>query len=92
MNDQPIKFIEGPPPSRIRPDTNTKAVGRVGAIRTQLRTHPGVWAEVAREPLDNRRNAYAITARLIAGRVGAGYEAVTRTEGSTVAVYARFVA
>lgn len=86
-----IKFIDGPPPARTTPGNGAER-GRAAAIRASLRANPGVWAEVAREPKDNSNAAYQIAMTLKAGRPGVGIEAVTRADGSTAVVYARFVA
>lgn len=62
----------------------------------QLRANPGRWAVIRKFTKDKRPSAYTMVSLLKRGRLSAfqgeeNWEAVTRTTGDTVKVYARYI-
>lgn len=76
-----IRFIEGSPGN---------VASRWGAVREELREHPGVWAEIDRAS-KGERVRLASAAQSLAGRYD-DIQASVRTEGDEVALYAQAVA
>lgn len=80
-----LKFIDSEPPSR-RGGTGETAWG---GVRDELRAHPGQWAELGIWPKASRRKAQNIQ-HTISKRYP-DIQAVVRTIGDDVVVYARAV-
>lgn len=77
-----LKFIEGEPP---RPATH----GAHDETRAALRANPGRWAELGRATKDKRSGLASRGTSVRRGQ--ADIEAVVRTDGDEVVLYARAV-